>query len=77
MIKVYLKDGGIYTISKEQVEYWKLLYPNLDIEYELGVLKELWTKGAIPRKTATNINKFINRHLYQLGSEDLKLNASD
>ena len=69
-ISVYLKDGGLYTISKEQIEYWKMLYPNLDIEYELGVLKELWTKNAMPRKTAKNINKFINKTLYDLGSED-------
>lgn len=71
MIKVYLKDGGIHTITKEQIEYWKALYPNLDIETEIGTLKELWTKNVIPRKTAKNINKFINKHLYQLGSEDL------
>ena len=71
MIRVVLRDGGEYTISKEQVEYWKLLYPDLDVEKELGILKELWTKGVIPRKTAKNINKYINKHLYQLGSEDL------
>lgn len=71
MIDVVLRDGGIYTISKEQIEYWKMLYPNLDVETELGTLKELWTKGAIPKKTAKNINKFINKHLYQLGSEEL------
>lgn len=71
MIKVVLRDGGIYTISKEQIEYWTYLYPNLDVEKELGTLKELWTKGVIPRKTAKNINKYINKHLYQLGSEDL------
>ena len=71
MIEVVLRDGGIYTISEEQIKYWKMLYPNLDVEGELGTLKELWTKGAIPRKTAKNINKFINKHLYQLGSEDI------
>lgn len=71
MIEVVLRDGGIYTISKEQIQYWKMLYPDLDVETELGTLKELWTKGVIPRKTAKNINKFINKHLYQLGSEDL------
>jgi hypothetical protein len=69
-ISVYLKDGGIYTISEEQIGYWKALYTNLDIEYELGVLKELWATNAIPRKTAKNINKFINKHLYDLGNTD-------
>lgn len=71
MIEVVLKDGGLYYISKEQIAYWKALYPTLDVEYELGILKELWTKNAAPRKTSKNITKFINRHLYQLGSEDL------
>ena len=70
MIEVVLRDGGIYTISKEQIEYWNNLYPELNVEKEIGILKELWTKGATPRKTAKNINKFINKHLYQLGSEE-------
>ena len=70
MIEVVLKDGGIYYISKEQIEYWKTLYSNIDVEYEIGTLKELWTKGVIPRKTEKNITRYINKHLYQLGSED-------
>lgn len=70
MIEVVLRDGGIYTISKEQIQYWQMLYPKLDVETELGTLKELWSNNVIPRKTAKNINKFISRHLYQLGSEE-------
>ncbi len=68
MIEIALKDNKAYTITKEQLEYWKALYPNIDVEYELGILKELWSKNVIPRKTEKNITKFINRHLYQLGS---------
>lgn len=67
---VVLRDGGEYLISEEQIKWWKELYPSLDVEYELGILKELWTKGAIPRKTAKNINKYINKHLYDLGNTD-------
>lgn len=70
MLDVVLRDGGIYTISKEQIEYWKMLYPELDVESELGYLKELWTKNAIPRKTAKNINKFINKWLYKQNQEE-------
>lgn len=70
MIEIALKNDKTYIITKEQLEYWRALYPNIDVEYELGTLKELWTKGVIPRKTEKNITKFINRHLYQLGSED-------
>jgi hypothetical protein len=69
-IGVYLRDGGLYTISEEQINWWKELYPSLDIEYELGILKEMWATNAIPRKTAKNINKYINKHLYDLGNTD-------
>ncbi len=71
MLDVVLRDGGEYTISKEQIEYWKMLYPELDVESELGYLKEMWTKNAIPRKTAKNINKFINKWLYKQNKEEL------
>ena len=71
MIEVVLRDGGIYTISEEQIKYWIYLYPELDVESEIGYLKELWTKNAIPRKTAKNINKFINKWLYKQSKEDL------
>lgn len=63
MIQVYLRDGGVYTITKEQVEYWSYIYPELDVRSELGYLKEMWAVNAIPRKTAKSINKFINKWL--------------
>jgi hypothetical protein len=58
-----LRDGGEYTISKEQVLCWSKLYPNTNTEKELEHLKELWINNDIPRKTAKNINKFINKWL--------------
>lgn len=71
MIEVVLRDGGIYTITREQIEYWQYIYPELDVESEIGYLKEMWTKNAIPRKTAKNINKFINKWLYKQNNEEL------
>ena len=71
MFEVVLRDGGIYTITKEQVDYWKMLYPELDVESELSYLKEMWTNNAIPRKTAKSINKFINKWLHKQNSEML------
>ena len=68
MIKITLRDGGLYTIKKEQIELWQKLYPSVDGEKEIGVLKELWNKNAIPRKTSKNINKFINKTLADLNS---------
>lgn len=70
-MRVVLRDGGEYKISKEQIEYWKMIYPDLDVESEIGYLKEMWTKNAIPRKTAKNINKFINKWLYKQNREDI------
>lgn len=70
MIEVVLRDGGIYTISEEQIKYWKMLYPELDVEAEISYLKEMWTKNAISRKTAKNINKFINKWLYKQSQEE-------
>ena len=70
-IRVVLRDGGEYKISKEQIEYWNMIYPDLDVESEIGYLKEMWTKNAIPRKTAKNINKFINKWLYKQNREDI------
>jgi len=71
VIEVVLKDGGIYTISEEQLKYWQYIYPDLDVMTEVGLLKELWSNNAMPRKTAKNINKFINKWLYKQSKEDL------
>ena len=68
-IEVVLRDGGIYIITKEQIEYWQRIYPELDVPSEVGYLKELWTVGAAPRKTAKNINKFINKWLSKQNSD--------
>lgn len=70
-IEIVLRDGGTYLITEEQLEYWQMIYPDLDIRSEIGYLKEMWTVGAAPRKTAKNINKFINKWLYQQSKEDL------
>ena len=68
-IEVILRDGGLYTISQEQIDYWKMIYPDIDVESEIGYLKEMWTVGAMPRRTAKNIIKHINKWLYQTNKE--------
>lgn len=68
-IDVILRDGGLYTISQEQIDYWKIVYPELDIEDEIGYLKEMWNIGAMPRRTAKNITKHINKYLYQVNKD--------
>ena len=70
-IQITLRDGGSYTITKEQIAYWIYLYPELNVEDEITYLKELWSANAIPGKTAKGINKFINKWLYKQSKEDL------
>lgn len=72
MIEVILRDGGYYTITKEQIDYWNRLYPELNVIAELNYLKEMWSIGTIPRKTAKNINKFINKYLSKENREDYR-----
>lgn len=78
-IQVILRDGGTFTIDKKIIDYWKEIYPDLDVEYEIGYLKEMWSVGAIPRRTSKNIIKHINKWLYeQNGSrEDYEKVSSD
>ena len=70
-IQITLRDGGSYTITKEQIAYWIYLYPEVNVEDEITYLKELWSANAIPRKAAKGINKFINKWLYKQSKEDL------
>ena len=70
MIEVILRDGGSYAITKEQIDYWNRLYPELNVTDELNYLKEMWAIESIPRRTAKNINKFINKYLSKENKED-------
>lgn len=70
-ISVLLRDGGIYTITEEQIDFWIYLFPDLDVIGEISYLKEMWSADAIPRKTAKNINKFICKWLSKQSKEDL------
>ena len=70
MIEVILRDGGSYVITKEQIDYWNRLYPELSVTDELNYLKEMWAIESIPRRTAKNINKFINKYLSKENKED-------
>lgn len=70
-IEVVLRDGGIYTITEEQIEYWEYLYPDLDVKSEIGLLKEMWSVEAAPRKTAKSINKYICKWLSKQSKEEL------
>jgi hypothetical protein len=67
---VVLRDGGEYLITEEQINWWKGLYTDLDVEGELLYLKMAWENNTLPRKTAKNINKYINKFLYEAGNLD-------
>lgn len=67
-IVVILKDGGTYTINKKQLEYWYILFPELNVYEEVLNLKELWEYEKLPRKTAKNIHKYIVKHLISINN---------
>ena len=69
-ISVILCDGGEYLITKDQIEYYTLLYPDLDVKSELEYLKRMWKIEALPRKTAKNITKYINKWLSKQNEEN-------
>lgn len=64
-IEITLRDGGNYTIKKEQLEFWSFLYPNLDIYKEIINLKKMWDDDILFKKTSKNVNKFINNYLLE------------
>lgn len=70
-VKVILRDGGTFTILEEQILFWESIYSDLNVRDEINYLKEMWENETMPRKTAKNINKFINKWLSKQSKEDL------
>lgn len=69
-ITIILKDGGLYEINKEQIEYWTYLFPKVNVYAEIMHLKDLWEKDELPRKTTKSINKYIFKYLKLVNKEN-------
>ena len=63
-IEFILRDGGLYYIYKDQLEYWQRLYPNINVNKEILVLADAMYENNVKRATSKSINKYINRYLH-------------
>ncbi len=60
---IMLQDGTLYNVPQENVEYYKRLYPGVDVEQQLRNM-EGWSRDAGPnRKTRNGVKRFITRWL--------------
>ena len=58
-----LQDGTLYNVPQENVEYYRRLYPGVDIEQQLRNM-EGWSRDAGPkRKTRNGVKRFITSWL--------------
>ena len=72
IFKIPLKNGDYYTIYQEQIEIYKNLYPNINIEQELRNIIG-WNMANInKRKSLKGINKHINLWLQKSNSNVLE-----
>lgn len=62
-IEFPLKDGSNHPITKEQVEAWKEVFPAVDIEATLRIMKSWCVNNPSGRKTPRGANKFVDAWL--------------
>ena len=61
--EVPLKDGSYYGISQQDIDIYKNLYPNIDIDQEIKNIIGWNMANASKRKTKVGIKKHINTWL--------------
>ena len=62
-IYLLLNDKSEYPIYVDQVEHYKELFPNVNIEQELRNMKAWLESNPTRRKTKSGINRFITNRL--------------
>lgn len=62
-IELPLNDGSVYQVTVENVNEWKNLYGNVDIEQQLKNIKGWLLSNPSRRKTSKGIMRFINSWL--------------
>lgn len=62
-IELPLNDGSMYQVTVENVNEWKNLYGNVDIEQQLKNMKGWLLSNPSRRKTSKGIMRFINSWL--------------
>jgi hypothetical protein len=60
---IMLQDGSFYNVPQENIEYYKRLYPGVDVEQQLRNM-EGWSRDAgNNRKTRGGVKRFITNWL--------------
>ncbi len=72
IFKIPLKNGDYYTLYQEQVEFYKSLYPNINIEQELRNIIGWNIANLNKRKSLKGIKKHINFWLQKSNSNALE-----
>ena len=63
VFKIPLKDGSFYNLNQQDIDFYKSLYSNIDIEQEIKNIIGWNTANSGKRKTKAGINKHINTWL--------------
>ena len=63
VFQIPLKDGSYYNLNKQDVDTYKSLYPNIDIEQEIRNIIGWNIANPSKRKTKVGIKKHINTWL--------------
>ena len=58
-----LKDGSTYAIDQDDIDTWKMLYANVDIDQEFKNMLGWTLANPSKAKTRRGIKKFINSWL--------------
>lgn len=58
-----LKDGGLYFVFADQLNYWQRIYKNVNVIETVENIAMQMDEGTIPRKTSKGILRYINTHL--------------
>ena len=63
IIMLSLKDGEEYSVEQETLDYFKEVYPQMDILQELKKMQAWLYSNPVKRKTKAGIKRFINNWL--------------
>lgn len=63
VFQIPLNDNSFFDVMADMVEYWRNLYPAVDVEQEFRAMIGWCNSNRSKRKTRTGVEAFINRWL--------------
>lgn len=58
--RIPLKDGSLYSLPENELAMYKMAYPKLDVESELGRMIAWCVSNPSQRKTKRGVLRFVN-----------------